>query len=178
MIEGALVRLRAPERGDLPIFVKWINDPEVTAFLLLEPPISLEEEERWFQDVQKGRDKVFTIETKEGAIIGNIALTGLDWKNRKADMGIMIGEKEYWSHGYGTDAIVALLRYLFGELNLNRVALFTDANNLRALRCYERCGFRTEGTLHEYRFKRGQYIDCIQMAILRQDWEGLNGRRE
>lgn len=173
MIEGNLVRLRAPERGDLPTFVKWINSPEVTEFLLIEPPMSLEEEEMWYHRMLGSEDRVFSIETKDGRLIGNIGLIGLDWKNHKTDIGIMIGEVDMWSKGYGRDAIAVLLRYLFGELNMNRVALFADANNRRAIRCYERCGFKNEGLLREYRFKRGRYVDCVQMSILRRDWEAL-----
>jgi RimJ/RimL family protein N-acetyltransferase len=171
MIEGVKVRLRAVERGDLPLFVKWINDPGVTEHLLLEPPISMEEEEMWYEHQLKGGDKVLCIETKEGRPIGNIAMMNLDWDNRKTDIGIMIGEPDCWSQGYGTDAIITLLRYIFGELNLNRVGLFTDITNKRALRCYEKCGFKAEGVLREYRYKRGHYVDEVQMSILRQDWE-------
>ncbi len=175
MIEGALVRLRCPERGDLPTLVRWINDPEVTEFLQFEPPMSLEDEEVWYQEMLNSKDRVFMIDTKEGTPIGNIGLTGFDWKNRRTDIGIMIGEKEAWSRGYGTDAIIVLLRYLFGELNLNRVSLFTDSANVRALRCYEKCGFQTEGVMREYRFKRGRYIDCVLLSILRRDWERSGG---
>jgi len=175
MIEGALIRLRCPERGDLPTFVKWINDPEVTEFLQFEPPMSLEDEEVWYQEMLKGKDRTFVIETKDGRPIGNIGLIGLDWKNRRTEIGIMIGEKDAWSKGYGTDAILVLLRYLFGELNLNRISLFTDVNNPRAIRCYEKCGFRSEGVMRQHRFKRGRYIDCVLMSILRTDWERPNG---
>jgi RimJ/RimL family protein N-acetyltransferase len=170
MIEGSLTRLRAVGRSDLPTFVRWVNDPEVTEFLLLEQPTSLEEEEMWYEEMLKSKDKVFAIETKDGRLIGTLGLINLDWDNRRADIGIMIGEKECWSRGFGTDAITTLLRYMFGELNLNRVSLFTDANNKRALRCYEKCGFRKEGVLRQYRFKRGKYVDDVQMSILRDDW--------
>jgi RimJ/RimL family protein N-acetyltransferase len=178
MIEGNLVRLRAVEREDLPTFVRWINDLEVTEFLLLEPPMSLEDEEAWYAHVLKSPDKVFSIETRDGKLIGNIGMINLDWTNRKTDLGIMIGEKEYWSQGYGADAIQIFLRHLFAELNLNRVGLFVDSNNHRALKCYKRCGFRTEGLYRAYRFKRGRYIDCAIMSILREDWERPDAEKE
>ncbi len=170
MIEGELVRLRAPERGDLPIFVKWINDPEVTEFLQFEPPMSIEDEEIWFQHMTMSKDRTFAIETKEGRLIGNIGLMDFDWRNRKTDIGIMIGEKDLWSHGYGTDAMKVLLRYLFEELNMNRVGLYTDVDNHRALRSYEKCGFTREGVVRQYRFKDGKYLDSVHMSILQQEW--------
>ena len=66
MIEGRLIRLRPVERGDLPAFVRWINDPEVTEFLKLEPPMSLEDEEAWFAHMLRSKDKVFSIDSKDG----------------------------------------------------------------------------------------------------------------
>lgn len=171
MLEGKMVRLRAPERGDLPVFVKWINDPEVVEFLQFEPPMSIEDEEVWFQHMIQSRDRTFVIETKEGRPIGNIGLIGMDWRNRKTDIGIMIGEKDAWDHGYGTDSMMVVLRYLFEELNLNRIGLYVDVHNDRALRCYEKCGFSKEGIVRQYRFKDGRYIDSVQMSILHQDWK-------
>jgi RimJ/RimL family protein N-acetyltransferase len=175
MIEGELIRLRAPERGDLPTFAKWVNDPEVTEFLKPEPPVSMEDEEAWYQELLRRPDKVFCIETKDGKLIGNIGFHDLDWRDRRTILGIMIGEKEYWSRGYGTDAVLALLRYLFEELNMNRVSLIVDTDNARALRCYEKCGFHKEGVLREFRFKRGRYVDSMHMSILRREWEHQGG---
>jgi len=164
------VRLRAPERGDLEAFMRWMNDPEVTEFLEVEGPLSMDEEEKWYQQMLVSPDRVYCIEA-EGRLIGNIGLLRLDLRHRRTDIGIVIGEKDAWSRGYGREAIALLLEYLFGELGLNRVGLYADASNLRAIRCYERCGFRHEGLLREYRFKRGQYVDCVRMGILRRDWE-------
>lgn len=170
MIEGERVRLRAVECVDLPRFVKWINDDEVTDHLIIEGPMSMEQEEGWYRSLLDSEAKVFSIESLEGELIGNIGLLSIDWTNRKVLLGIMIGEKGYWGGGYGTDAIRLMLRYLFDELNMSRVELDVDSMNSRAIRCYEGCGFRREGLNREHRFKRGEYRDNIHMAILREDW--------
>jgi len=170
MLEGKLVRLRAPERGDLPVFVRWINDPEVTEFLQFEPPMSIEDEEIWFQHMVQSKDRTFAIETKDGRLIGNIGLMGLDLRNRKTEVGIMIGEKDMWSQGYGSDAMLVLLRYLFEEMNINRVGLYADVSNHRALRSYEKCGFSREGVVRQYRFKDGRYLDSVLMSMLQEEW--------
>jgi len=171
MLDGKLVRLRAVEQGDLPTFVRWINDPEVTEYLQFEPPMSLEDEVTWYHHMLKGRDKAFAIETLDGRLIGNVGLVGLDWRNRRTDLGIMIGEKDAWSQGYGTDTITVLLRYLFEELGLHRVGLYADIGNQRAIRCYEKCGFKREGVVRAHRFKDGRYLDSVLMSILRPDWD-------
>jgi RimJ/RimL family protein N-acetyltransferase len=136
--------------------------------------MSLEGEEHWYANLLKDEERVFCMETIEGKLIGNIGIMHLDWLNRKADIGVMIGEKEYWSKGYGTEAINLLLRYMFEELNLERIGLYCDEENLRAQRSYQKCGFRVEGKLRHYLFKNGQFIDDIMMSILRSDWEEMN----
>jgi RimJ/RimL family protein N-acetyltransferase len=172
MIHGQKTKLRAIEREDLPTFVRWFNDPEVRQYLAMYMPMSMAEEEKWFERKLEDRDaKVFAIETEDGVHIGNIGLHSIDWKNRRAYLGIVIGEKEYWSQGYGSDAIRALLGFAFDEMNLHRVFLTVYGYNERAISCYEKCGFRLEGRQREARFSDGRYHDELMMGILREEFE-------
>lgn len=165
------MRLRAPERIDIPAFLKWMNDPEVTEFLDLEPPMGMEQEEAWFDSLSKSEMDVFSIDTMDGKLIGNLGLLKTDWVSRKVMIGIVIGEKEYWGKGYGTDAMITILRYLFEEQNMNRVYLEVDPTNKRAISCYENCGLMKEGLLRQHRWKRGRHRDNVIMSILREDWD-------
>jgi len=176
MIRGRKTRLRAIEREDIPRFLKWLNDPEVTRYLTLYTPLSKAEEERWFErQLADESSRVFAIETEEGVHIGNIGLHHIDWKNRHAELGIFIGEKEYWNQGYGADAIRALLRFAFQEMNLHRVYLHVFDFNTRAIRCYEKCGFQLEGRAREFFFRDGRYHDSLLMGILRSEFESQEG---
>jgi RimJ/RimL family protein N-acetyltransferase len=177
MLQGEKVRLRAPERIDIPAFLRWINDQEVTEFLDIEPPMGMEQEEAWFESLRNSDIEVFSIETKEGELIGNIGLMKFDWVSRKVTMGIIIGEKVHWGSGYGSDAIMTLLNYLFGELNINRVHLEVDTTNQRAVHCYEKCGFVKEGILRQVRWKRGRFKDNYIMSILWEEWESKHPNR-
>lgn len=170
MLIGQLVRLRAPQRSDVPLFVKWFNDPETTRFLLRTPPMGMEEEEAWYDSLTGKELKVFCIETLEGRLVGNVGIVHVDWANRNADIGIIIGEKECWSKGYGTEAITLLLGYMFDELNLERVWLYCDMENERALRCYEKCGLKREGVFRHHRLQAGRFRDDAVMSILKQEW--------
>jgi len=176
MIEGEMIRLRPIEREDLPRFVRWFRDPEVRRHLGAYLPFSLVQEERWFErtleQIERGESVLLAIETSEGVHIGNIGLHRINWKDRNAELGIMIGEKEYWDQGYGTDAIRTLLRVAFDEMNLHRVYLRVDADNRRGIRCYEKSGFRQEGTLRDAVFREGTYHDQWLMSVLRPEWEG------
>jgi RimJ/RimL family protein N-acetyltransferase len=171
MIVGQKTRLRGIEREDIPTFVKWFNDPGVRHYLEMYLPMSTAAEEGWFEaQLKDDSSRIFAIETEEGVHIGNISLGNLDWKNRNAAIGIVIGEKEYWGQGYGTDATIALVDFAFKEMNLHRVYLHTYDFNERAIRCYEKCGFRHEGRAREAHFTDGKYHDYLLMAILREEF--------
>jgi RimJ/RimL family protein N-acetyltransferase len=167
---GEKVDLVAAERCYVPQYVKWINDPEVTQWLKVNPPLSPEMERDWVDSLQREGRMTFTILTKEGTPIGNMGLEEVSWRYKRASMGIMIGEKEYWGKGYGTDAITTLLRYSFEELGMRRVDLVTDSDNVRAQKAYCKCGFREEGVLRQSRSKNGRVVDDVLMSILSTEW--------
>ena len=175
-ILGKRVCLRAIERSDIPTFVRWFNDPEVTKHLLMYLPMSQAQEERWFEEyLQDNRRNVFGIETLDGQLIGNVGLEGIDWKNSKVELGIVIGEKDYWDKGYGTEAITTLLHFVFEQMNLHRVSLRVFDDNPRAIHCYEKCGFKLEGRLREANFSDGRYRDELVMGILRDEFVAGQG---
>jgi RimJ/RimL family protein N-acetyltransferase len=176
MIVGQRTRLRAIERSDIPAFLRWFNDPEVRSYVFAVFPTSRAEEERWFE-AQVGDDSmhIFAVETSDGVHIGRAGLRELDWKNRSAVCGIVIGEKSYWHRGYGSDALRTLLRFAFEELNLHRVSLNVYAFNQRAIRCYENIGFRHEAQLRQRRFTAGRYVDELVMGMLGEEWRAQEG---
>jgi RimJ/RimL family protein N-acetyltransferase len=116
----------------------------------------------------------FSIRTVTGdRLIGLIGLYTLFQPQREAVMGIQIGEREYWGKGYGTDALRVLLRYAFGELNLDRVSLSFLEGNDRAQRSYEKCGFRYEGRERQVWSYDGRRWDEIYMGLLRAEWKAM-----
>lgn len=179
MLEGELVRLRAFEFDDLERCYRWLNDCEVTRYLEAgRYPLSKENEREWLENAARRRsgfpDVFLAIETKDGVHIGNIGLHEASPEHRRATLGVMIGEKDCWSNGYGTDAIRTLLRFGFRQMNLNRIELTTLDFNERAQACYRNCGFVEEGRRRQDRFIDGEYRDLLVMGILRSDWEAAN----
>lgn len=171
MIDGEKTRLRAIEREDIPHFVEWLNDPEVAYYLGRLPLLSRADEEHWFEEtVRDERHRILAIDTLEGVHIGSIGLHNLDWRNSSAELGIMIGDKNYWSKGYGRDAIRSLLRFGFGELNLHRIFLRVYDFNPRAIRCYENVGFKHEGVFREAVYINGGYQNELVMGLLRDEF--------
>jgi RimJ/RimL family protein N-acetyltransferase len=182
MIIGDGIRFRAVEKDDLPRFVKWFNDPEVLQGVSMFLPMAMWEEEQWFTALsdrpQVERPMAIEIlEKGEWIHIGNLGMIGLDERIGIGEIGIAIGEKDYWNQGYGTKAMELLVQHGFETLNLNRVALRVFANNTRAIRCYEKVGFVHEGRMRQAHYDQGEYIDILWMSILRDEWEAKKGEK-
>ena len=171
MYRGTKVQLGPLERKHLSENVKWLNDPEVTKYLRFFEPIDIEGEQRWYEDLLKDNSrKVYAIKIVDGEYIGNLQLSNINLHDRKAELGILIGEKNLWGKGYGTEAVQLALRLAFEGLNLNRVYLKTLTSNKRARRCYEKAGFKEEGILRQDGFCKGRYVDRVMYSILAEEY--------
>ena len=175
MIYGGEIRLRRDERSDIPKFTEWLNDPDVRRHISMNLPISLANEEQWFENMlkQPAEEQPFAIEIRvDGSwqLIGNCGLFAIDWRARSAEAGILIGEKSNWNKGYGTQTMRLLLAYGFGTLNLNRVFLRVDEANQGGIRAYEKVGFVQEGRLRQAAYSDGEYGDVLLMSVLRSEW--------
>ncbi|HEY3344804.1 MAG TPA: GNAT family protein [Anaerolineaceae bacterium] len=176
MILGKRVRLRAVEREDLPRFQGWLNNEEVTAGLMISLPLSLVDEENWFENMLKtpAEEHSLAIEVfRDDAWmhVGSCGFHAIDTRVRSAEVGIFVGDKRCWNQGYGTEVMRTLIRHGFETLNLNRIFLRVYETNTRAIRSYEKAGFIHEGRMRQAMYQRGQYLDVILMSVLRQDWE-------
>jgi len=177
MIYGERIRLRAPEREDIPRFAAWLNDPDVRNNLMLYLPLSLADEQRWFDNMLQlpADEHPFVIEIRRGddwGAIGNCSFNRIDWRVRSAEVGIFIGEKQLWNQGYGTETMRLLLRHGFNTLNLNRIFLRVYETNPGGIRAYEKVGFVHEGRLRQAEYQDGQAIDILIMSVLRSEWAG------
>jgi len=112
---------------------------------------------------------IFGILTRDGKLIGRMGYFNIDWHRGEAELGIVIGDKTYWGKGYGTDAVCTLLRHIFTNTPLDRIYLFTYAENQRAQRCFEKCGFRYISRTRKFSLDRGAHEE-IQMEIRREQW--------
>lgn len=175
MLQGDKVRLRALEREDLPQICAFNNDVEVELAGGGDPPYpqSLARLQADFDAAaaKGGRDTTSFVIEADDHVIGHCALFHLDAVGQVAELGITIGDKEYWGKGYGRDAITALLGYGFRLLNLRRIWLKVYAGNARAIRAYRACGFVQEGRFRQHVWSNGRYDDVILMGVLREEWE-------
>jgi RimJ/RimL family protein N-acetyltransferase len=173
---GERITLRPLEAADLAgPYLDWLNDYEVTRFLETGTrPMTRAALQRYVDAATQAPDTVMLaiVETKTRRHVGNIKLAGIHSVHRRADLGIMLGDKRRWGRGYGAEAVALVLRYGFERLNLNKIYLGVDVDNLAAIAVYEKLGFKIEGTQRQHLFRDGAYRDRHLMGILRDDWKG------
>ncbi|GIW04606.1 MAG: N-acetyltransferase [Thermomicrobiales bacterium] len=183
MLAEGRVTLRPICANDLPLLLRWMSDPRLMRHWA--QPVPLVTEEQLAQDLA-GRFArfdtagYFMIEREDGAAIGRIEFEQLDERSRSAEVMILIGDPDARGKGYGTEAMVALLRYLFHQRNLHRVYLTVLAWNTPAQRSYAKAGFVVEGRLRDDVYFDGHYHDQLVMGILREEFDarwppGQNG---
>jgi len=175
MLKGERITLGPVKKEYIESYLKWFNDPEITQNLNMFRPFTRMMEEDWIENLKNRDDTiVFAIiipdENNVEKLIGNCGIHAIDWKNRVAEVGITIGEKEYQSKGYGTEAMEVLLEYGFKTVNLNRIQLRVYEFNSRAINSYNKIGFIEEGRMRQAIFINGDYHDVIFMSILQEEW--------
>jgi len=155
---------------DAELYATWLNDTEVTDYLnLATAVISIEGEREILQRLSREQNyAIVNIENNE--LLGNVGLVSVNHIHRTAEMGIFIGNKDYWSKGYGLEAISLFIDYCYKKLNLNNITLRTYSYNTRAIRCYEKAGFKKVGELREALRINLKDYNIILMDILPADF--------
>lgn len=178
-INGKRLYLRPPCKSDLSSFVRWFNDPEVWIFLNRIYPMTEIAEEKWLERLdERKNDIVLTIVIKgrtpaQDRPIGTIGIHGIDRDNGVATTGAVIGEKDCWGNGYGTEAKMILLNYAFNTLNLRKIYSRVLAINPRSRAYSEKCGYVLEATLPKAHFRNGCYVDEYILAVYANVWRAL-----
>jgi len=172
-IEGGGIDLRRHRPSNLPTVLRWYADPELARLTRYSlRPMPRDEVERFFQTRLLSSESVsYGIHIKStGRLIGLTTFSALDPDNGSVLLHITIGETDTWGQGYGTEAVRLMLWLAFERIGLHRVGLSVFSFNERAIRSYEKAGFRIEGRLREAISRDGRYWDEIQMGVLRDDW--------
>ncbi len=163
---GEKTVLRAKHLTDAGNDFLWATDDNLTRLDATEPyPYPLDEYLANYPAGIKDLTKMqFAIETTEGRHIGNCTCYNIDAIRREAELGILIGDYGYWGKGYGTDAVRAFMRYIFEELGMRRISLHTLDWNIRAVRCFRKCGFVECGRI----MRQDQMFIEMEAAALNQ----------
>ena len=171
-----MVVLRGKELTDAEYDYAWRSDEEL-AKLDASRPLSMDFKDyvrqmREDMNYSNPRSRRFAIDTHDGKHIGNCMMYDIDLRRGQAELGIMIGDRDYWSKGYGTDTVNTLLRHIFTTTTIDRVYLHTLTWNRRARNSFAKSGFREMGPVH----RNGH--DFIYMEVWRTEWERIAARDE
>lgn len=179
MIEGSSVVLRHHRHEDLSDIRRWYRDPELARLTRYSlRPMTDDEIDRFFHGRLMSSESVaYAIDIREsGQLIGLTTFSNLDPDNGTVMFHITIGEPDAWGHGYGTEAARLMLWLAFERIGLHRVALSVFGFNDRAIRSYEKAGFRVEGRDREAIVRDGQRWDELTMGILAPEWQARQAR--
>ncbi|NLW02501.1 MAG: GNAT family N-acetyltransferase [Clostridiaceae bacterium] len=170
-IEGERVFLSPISMDDLEQYTVWMNDLSMTMNLgQAQAAISLAAEKEFLDKlIKEGHNYAIVLKTNE-TLIGNCSLFNINHIHRTAETGIFIGDEKYRGKGYGTEAMLLLLAYGFKILNLNNVMLKVFSFNQRAIRSYEKAGFRVFGRRSQAYCVNGKYYDEVFMEALARDF--------
>lgn len=169
------INLRWFNQKDIPYKVSWINDPEVNMFLHYELPLCPDRTLKWYQNVISNNSRADFVyeavdQNQESVPIGLIGLLDISRLNKKAEFYIVTGNRDYWGTGTAFQATKVFLHDVFVKYDLNKVYLYTEVDNIKAQKLFEKVGFVKEGLLKEDLYQNGHYIDRYYYSLFRKDF--------
>ncbi len=169
-IEGARVTLAPPAPEHVEDDLRWFRDPVVTRYLNLRNPQTREQHEEYRRLMARSETDVFWAILLGERNIGSSGIHGIDWRNRSAKTGIVIGEKDCWGHGYAVEAMRLRTAYAFNELGLETITTDVYGPNEASRRALQRAGYRTAGWLRRHIYLKGAFHDVWLGEVLRDEW--------
>ena len=179
MLDGQLTSIRPIIEEDIDTLFQWYSDQEVNLWATGAWPLNtlLNKEqlaERFLTETTDIRS--YAILAEDEQFIGVIGFREFNIPARSAALFIVLGAKTHWDRGYGSDAMITFLHFLFRQWNLHRISLETWDGNHRAIKTYEKAGFAIEGRQREAYFVLGRYHDAILMGLLQDEFFALHGK--
>ena len=179
MLKGQKTSIRPIEEDDIETMYQWYNDQEVNLWSSGAWPLNtLQNKDQLAVKFLDGSPDTYryAILAANELFIGTVGFKEVNNPARSATLFVVIGNKTFWGKGYGTDALITFSRFLFTQWNFHRISLDTWDGNIRAIRVYEKVGFKIEGRQREARFVLGNYHDAILMGLLQEEFFSLHGK--
>jgi RimJ/RimL family protein N-acetyltransferase len=170
ILNGDRVRLAPVAEEMLPAFVGWFADPEITRFLTLRFPPSPTMEREWFDRTARSAEDIVWAVFAGERLIGTTGIHRIDWPNRRALTGNLIGEKTEWNKGYGSEVVRLRTRFAFTEMGLEKLTTKVFTENVGSRRALEKAGYRQCGLARRDEWRHGKWHDMWLAEVLRDEW--------
>lgn len=180
-IKGKVITLRAIEKDDLKLLHQWSNDPKINYMLGgWHFPSNYCEQEKWHESLSlNSTNQRFAIDTKEHGLIGMANLVNINWKDRNAFHGMLIGDKDIRGKGYGYDTVMTMNRYAFEELGLKRMDGSMIEYNVASINLYtKKCGWKIEGVKKESYFRKNKWWGQVIVGITKEEYDEFKNSLE
>ncbi len=172
-IVGENITLRAIEMADLPLLQSWSNNPEIQYWLGgWHTPSSAIVMENWFKRITADNDNIrFAIEHADFGLIGTANLVNINWKDKNAVHGMLLGDPNLRGKGIGFEVVNLVMQFAFEELGLNRLDTTIIEYNESSKKLYiEKCGWKLEGVAREWYFRKDKFWDKLLIGITKKDY--------
>jgi len=171
-VTSANLTLRPLQPRDLPLKVRWYNDPDISKTLILDQPLELEKTCQWFETIKDDSSRIdWLIEDKNSNPIGLISLVGIDADQKSAEIFIVIGEKDCWGKGVMLEAEMAVSRWAFDVLGLEKIWAQARADNIASIITMKKIGFKMNNALTKEQIIKGQKVDVLHFDLPRENFK-------
>jgi RimJ/RimL family protein N-acetyltransferase len=170
ILQGDLVRLRPPQAEEAAAMATWFEDLEVTRFIKLRNPPSLEAEKEFLERTARDPDSVFWAVEHDGKLVGGTSIVRIDWKDGHGTTGTVIGDKTAWGKGLARELMQLRADYAFTQLPLRKLKSGYLDGNVASAKAHKAAGYREVGRWHGDKFIDGKWTDHVLTELMREDW--------
>jgi len=170
------ISIRKFDEQDVENKIRWINNPNNNKYLHYDLPLEFDKTLEWFNKNKDRTDRYDAVIQVDGIAVGLIGLLEIDKRNKKAEFYIALGEEEYKGKGIASKASKILLDYSFNDLELNKLYLYTEKENVSAQRLFEKIGFQKEGLLKEDLIYNNRKVDRYSYGIVKSEYDCKSNR--
>jgi RimJ/RimL family protein N-acetyltransferase len=175
VIQGKLVRLRPPQDDEVKQISTWFDDMEVTRFLKLRFPPSVDMEKEFLDRMARDPNTIWWAVEHEGYLVGGTGIVAIDWKSGFGTTGTVIADKSVWGKGLGRELMQLRAEYAFKQTPLRSLRSGYIEGNVASGRAQKAAGYKEVGQWHDDAFVDGKWLDHILTELRREDWEQSAG---
>jgi len=164
---------------DLEMILKWRTMPEVSKYMYTDFEPSMAKQKKWYVQISEDQTRKDWVINVDGEDVGLLSIVRIDNVNRRCEWAYYLGSPNVRGKGIGKNVELNVLEYVFEKLGLNKLCCEVLKENELVVKIHEKYGSVVEGNRRQQIYKNGEFLDIIEMGILKEDWEkNIHGKHE